>query len=45
MTWRFRVAGTTPRSKLGLAEVNAYIREIVAPEKALEVVIGPRPVG
>ncbi len=27
----------------GLDEVNAYIKEILAPEKALEVVIGPKP--
>ncbi len=28
---------------LGLEEVNAYVKEILAPEKALEVVIGPKP--
>jgi len=29
----------------GLDEVNAYIEEILAPENALEVIIGPKPAG
>jgi predicted Zn-dependent peptidase len=30
---------------LTLQEVNSCIREILAPEKALEVVVGPKPAG